>query len=267
MLKLIYLGAPDYSSYFKSFERRAIYLIDLSDLRNKIVLNAVHSPLMKSNQHFVRKIIIAGSGLFLCVFLVVHLSANLILLLPTDLARGLYNSYSTLLRESFFIKVIAYLLYASIVLHVIYALLVTIQNRKAKPTKYTVNHYKENSTWTSQNMGLLGTLILIFIVVHLANFWARIKLGLGTPVGIDAEGYYDVYEVTSTLFHNIYFVIFYALMAIPLAFHLHHGLKSAFKTLGFYHKTGLKILAKVSLWYAVIIGFGFGIIPVIVYFK
>ncbi|XLS29860.1 succinate dehydrogenase cytochrome b subunit [Flavobacteriaceae bacterium M23B6Z8] len=219
------------------------------------------------NQLFFRKAIIAGTGLFLCIFLVVHLSANCILLLPEATARSLYNTYSTTLRESPLIKIVAYALYASILLHVIYAIIITIHNRRSKPQRYMVNHYKENSSWTSQNMGLLGTLILLFIVVHLANFWARIKLGMGEAVRLDPEGNLDVYEVTSSLFHNIYYVIFYTVLAIPLAFHLHHGLKSAFKTLGFYHKKGLSILAKVALVYAVIMGVGFGIIPFIVYFK
>ncbi len=130
-----------------------------------------------------------------------------------------------------------------------------------------MNHSKENSTWTSQNMGLIGTMILLFIVVHLANFWARIKLGMGEAVRLDAVGNVDVYEVTSSLFHNIYYVIFYTVLAIPLALHLHHGFKSAFKTLGFYHKNGLRIVAKVALIYAIIMGVGFGIIPLIVYLK
>lgn len=216
---------------------------------------------------YLKKSLIALTGLFLCIFLIVHLSANCILLLPESIARDLYNSYSTTLRESPLIKVVAYMLYISIILHAFYALLVTIKNRKAKPEKYVVNHTKENSTWTSQNMGLIGTLILLFIIVHLGNFWARIKLGIGADVGIDAMGNKDVYEVTYSLFQNIYFVIFYTLISIPLALHLNHGLKSAFKTLGFYHKKGLKILAKVSLIYAIIMGIGFGIIPFIVYLK
>ncbi|MCW5515715.1 succinate dehydrogenase cytochrome b subunit [Muriicola sp. Z0-33] len=222
---------------------------------------------MALNQLFFRKTIIAGTGLFLCIFLVVHLSANCILLLPEETARGLYNSYSTTLRESPLIKLVAYLLYASILLHVIYALLITLRNRKAKPQKYVMNNSKENSTWTSQNMGLIGTMILLFIVVHLANFWARIKLGIGEAVGLDAVGNVDVYEVTSSLFHNIYYVVFYTVLAIPLALHLHHGFKSAFKTLGFYHKKGLRIVAKIALVYAIIMGIGFGIIPFIVYLK
>ncbi len=222
---------------------------------------------MALNQLFFRKTIIAGTGLFLCIFLVVHLSANCILLLPEETARGLYNSYSTTLRESPLIKLVAYLLYASILLHVIYALLITLRNKKAKPQKYVMNNSKENSTWTSQNMGLIGTMILLFIVVHLANFWARIKLGMGDAVGLDAAGNVDVYEVTSALFHNIYYVIFYTVLAIPLALHLHHGFKSAFKSLGFYHKKGLRIIAKIALVYAIIMGVGFGIIPLIVYLK
>ncbi len=216
---------------------------------------------------FFRKSVIAGTGLFLCIFLIVHLSANSLLLLPEDMARDLYNSYSTTLRESTLITIVAYLLYLSIILHVIYAAIITYKNRKARNGRYVVNHKLENSTWTSQNMGLLGILILLFIVVHLANFWARVKLGLGENVGLDASGNIDVYEVTFKLFHNIYYVLFYSILMIPLGFHLHHGLKSAFKTLGFYHKKGLRVLAKISLIYAITMSLGFGIIPLIVYFK
>ena len=173
---------------------------------------------------------VAITGLFLCLFLIVHLSANCLLLLPEQTARGVYNAYSTWLRENPLIMVVAYALYLSIIVHVVYALLVTIRNRKAKPVSYAVNHTEANSSWASQNMGLIGLSILIFIVVHLANFWARIKLGLGADVGVDVAGNKDVYEVTYALFHNIYFVLFYSLLMIPLGLHLHHGLKSAFKS-------------------------------------
>ncbi len=216
---------------------------------------------------FFRKAIVAVTGLFLCLFLMVHLSANCILLLPENMARDMYNTYSTALRESPFIKIIAYLLYLSILLHAVYAFIVTYYNKKAKPDRYAVNHTKENSTWTSQNMGLLGVLILVFIVVHMGNFWARIKLGLGEAVSTDSLGNLDVYDVTVTLFQNPYYVIFYSILAIPLGYHLHHGLKSAFKSLGFYHQKGLKILSKISFVYAVIMAAGFGIIPIVVFLK
>lgn len=222
---------------------------------------------MKSNRLFFRKNMIALTGLFLCLFLIVHLSANCLLLLPQDTARGLYNAYSTFLRENPLIMVVAYALYASILIHVLYAVLVLIRNRKAKPVKYAVNLHRENSSWASQNMGVLGALILIFILVHLVNFWARIKLGIGAEVAYDEAGNKDIYEVTYSLFQNIYYVAFYALLAIPLGLHLHHGLQAAFKTLGFYHQPGLDWLARVSLIYAILISAGFGIIPIVVYFQ
>lgn len=215
----------------------------------------------------LRKGLVAATGLFLCIFLIVHLSANCILLLPEDIARELYNSYSTALRENPLIKLVAYALYLSIIIHVVFTLIITVENRRAKPIKYSVNNSKENSSWTSQNMGLIGFFILLFIVIHLANFWARIKLGMGEEVGVDIYGNVDVYEVTSSLFHNIYYVVFYSLLMIPLGLHLHHGLRSAFKTLGFYHKAGLRVLAKIAVVYALIMSIGFGIIPFIVYFK
>lgn len=209
----------------------------------------------------------ALTGLFLCLFLVVHLSVNSILLLPEEMARGLYNSYSTILRESPLIKIIAYVLYLSIILHVVYAAITTIRNRRAKPSRYAVSHYRENSTLTSQNNGWIGVLILIFIAIHLVNFWTRIKLGIGEEVGLDSQGNLDVYAVTHSLFQNIYYVVFYSVLMIPLGLHLHHGLKAGFQTLGFYDRRGLRLLARVSLIYAVIISIGFGLIPFIVYFS
>lgn len=219
------------------------------------------------NGLIVRKALIALTGLFLCVFLIVHLSANLILLLPESTAREMYNAYSTFLRENPLITVVAYLLYASIVLHVLYAAIVTINNRKARPTRYSANKPLENSSMASQNMGWLGVLILIFICIHLVNFWSRIKLGLGDPVGMDSSGYLDVYSVTHALFQNPYYVGFYSILMIPLGYHLHHGLKSAFKTLGFHSKKGLKLISKVSLFYAVVMAIGFAVIPLVVFLR
>ena len=214
---------------------------------------------------FFRKSVIAVTGLFLCVF--IHLSANLLLLLPEATARGLYNSYSATLRGNPLKTIVAYLLYLSIISHAIYAAIITFKNHRSKEDRYVINRKNENSTWSSQNIKNLGKLILIFIVVHLVNFWAKVKLGIGENVGLDNAGNEDVYEIAITLFQNVYFVIFYALLMIPLGFHLHHGLKSAFKTLSYYQKKELSVLAKISSFYAIIISADFGIIPLILYFK
>ncbi len=214
---------------------------------------------------FFRKNVLAFTGLFLCLFLLVHFAANFLLLLPESMARSMYNSYSTALRSNPLIKLISFVLLASIFFHVLYAWVVTRRNRAAKPQPYVMNEAHENSTWTSRNMGLLGVFLLVFLVVHLIQFWARIKLGIGPKVGLDAQGHVDVYDVAQHLFHNVYVVGFYALLMIPLGLHLYHGLKSAFMTLGFYHQQGLRWLARVSLVFAVVVSVGFGVIPVVVY--
>lgn len=215
----------------------------------------------------IRKSLISLTGLFLCLFLVVHLSANLLLLLPPASAQTAYNAYSTFLRESPLVAVVAYLLYASIILHVAYAAAVTVRNRKTRPQRYAVNRPRENSTWASQTMGWLGVLIFIFLAVHLLNFWSRIKLGLGAPVGLGPNGHLDVYSVTYELFQNPYYVAFYALLMLPLGFHLHHGLTSAFKSLGLHSKRGLGMLSKIAPAYALIMVVGFGVIPMVVYLR
>ncbi len=219
------------------------------------------------NLIIIRKYIVGATGLFLCVFLVAHLSANLMLLWPPATASKMYNAYGALLSNNPIIKVVAFLLYASIAAHIIYALLLTIKNKAARGGNYTVKDNKKNSSWASQQMGLLGSLILLFIVIHLANFWARAKLGIGDAVPDDIYGNKDLYLLAAVLFDNIYYAIFYSLMMIPLGYHLYHGLKSALKSLGVYHKSILQFMEKASLVFALIMTIGFGIVPIIMYFK
>mgnify|MGYP000577898757 CR=1 FL=1 len=216
---------------------------------------------------FFRKNVMAITGLFLCLFLVVHLGGNSILLLPERISHDLYNTYSHELGENIVIKIVSFLLYFSIIAHSIYAFIITYKNRKSKGEKYLINQATLSSSWTSQNMGLLGFLILIFIIVHMVNFWARIKLGFGEAIPLDRNGISDVYVVTTTLFKNPYYVFFYVILMIPLGMHIRHGFSSAFKTLGLYD---LKFIKKVSLVgniFSVIVLVGFAIIPIVVYLR
>lgn len=213
---------------------------------------------------FIRKNIMAFTGLFLCLFLTVHLAGNLILLLPATSAHSLYNSYSHALGSNPLIKVVSFLLYFSIILHSLYALLITLYNRKTKGQR---NDRPIVHNWTSQNMGLLGFVILIFIVVHMGQLWARIKLGIGASVPLDSLGHHDVYLITAELFQNPWYVAFYSLLMIPLGFHLSHGFTSAFKTLGFYSPYYLKCLRCIGFLYSLVISLGFFLIPIVVYLR
>ena len=205
-----------------------------------------------------RKTILALTGLFICVFLIAHLGANFLLLLPTEKARLLYNNYSTTLRGNLFVSIIAYLNYACILFHVLYAIIVTRKNKSFRSVKYEMNSSFENSSWTSQNMLLLGFIILAFIVIHMANFWFKVKF-----LNQDEDLYQMVYE----LFKNPYYVLIYSLAMIPLGLHLSHGIHSAFRSLGLYHIKYIKIMTKASVIFATIMGLGFAIIPIILYLR
>lgn len=205
-----------------------------------------------------RKTILALTGLFICIFLIAHLGANVLLLLPEGQARPLYNSYSAALRGNPFITAIAYLNYACIVFHIIYGVIITVKNRQSKGTKTVQNNSSQNSSWTSQNMALLGAILFAFIVVHMANFWYRVKF-----LGEDE----DLYQMVVELFKNPIYLFFYVIAMLPLALHLAHGVKSAFKSLGLYHKKYLRWVAYIGTAYAWIVGVGFAIIPLVVFFR
>jgi succinate dehydrogenase / fumarate reductase cytochrome b subunit len=216
---------------------------------------------------FFRKNVMAVTGLFLCLFLIVHLAGNLILVFPKETAKDLYNLYSHTLAENLFIKIVSIFLYLSIALHTVYAVLITIKNKNSSGEDYLVNHNSQNSTWISRNMGLLGFTILIFIVVHMANFWVRIKLGIGSEVPLDQNGYKDVYLVTTSLFSNFYYVIFYSVLMIPLGLHIKHGLTSSLRTLGLSSKYYITLSNKVSTALSFIFVIGFAIIPILSYVR
>jgi succinate dehydrogenase / fumarate reductase cytochrome b subunit len=205
-----------------------------------------------------RKSILALTGLFICVFLIAHLGANFLLLLPPNQAREFYNVYSNTLRGNIFIGIIAYLNYACILFHILYALLVTRRNRSSRVAKYAIKKNDENSTWTSQNMLLLGAMIFCFIVIHMSNFWFKVKI-------LHQEG--DLYQMVYDLFHQPLYLALYVLAALPLGLHLSHGVQSAFKSLGLYHHKYIKWIAKISVLYAFVVGVGFAIIPIVVYFR
>src|SRR6202035_1827724 len=112
-----------------------------------------------------RKNLMALTGLFLCFFLVIHLFGNLQLLLPAESARWQFNFYSKLLSENIFIQLISYFLFASILAHAVYALLITRQNRRANGQGYAYDRRGAASKWYSRKMGLLGTVLLVFLVI------------------------------------------------------------------------------------------------------
>jgi len=116
-----------------------------------------------------RKLVMALTGLFLCLFLVVHASGNFQLF--KDDGGMSFNTYSYFMTHNPLIKTISYLLYATFIIHILQSLVLTINNRKARPQGYVKNSPDKNSAWSSRNMGILGTIILVFLVIHMKDFW------------------------------------------------------------------------------------------------
>ena len=139
-----------------------------------------------------RKNLMALTGLFLCFFLVIHLFGNLQLLLPEEAAHWQFNFYSKLLSENIFIVLISYVLFASILAHALYALLITIQNRRASGKRYEYDRRSVSSKWYARKMGLLGTVILAFLIIHLRDFWYQLQFG---HVPLDKDGQKDLYTL------------------------------------------------------------------------
>lgn len=128
------------------------------------------SAFLKSS--LAKKYWMALTGLFLCLFLTGHLLGNLQLLATGEDAALHFNQYALFMTTNPAVKILSYLTYFSILFHAIDGIVLTIQNRKARPVRYVMNKPEKNTIWASRNMALLGTIILVFIVTHMVNFWA-----------------------------------------------------------------------------------------------
>ncbi len=213
----------------------------------------------------VQKNLMALTGLFLCVFLVIHLAGNLQLLLPAERAQLQYNHYSELLSHNILIKLVSYVLYASIIAHSIYALILTIQSRAARGGQaYAYDHRGAVSPWYSRYMGVLGALLLAFIVFHMANFWYPYKFG---EVPLDTAGRKDLYRVVVLAYREWWYVGIYVVSMLVLGFHLLHGFYSAFQSLGLYHSKYGRWMKWAGQAYTFLITVGFILIPLWVYFT
>lgn len=206
----------------------------------------------------------ALTGLFLAFFLIIHLAGNLQLLLNPDIAHHQYNTYSHILSQNYIIKVISYILYLSVLYHILDALILTIHNWIASGGSYGKDTRGQVSSLISRNMGVLGALIFLFLVIHLKDYWYVYKFG-NPPV--DAEGGKDLYIIVIESFKQLWYVILYVLSMGFLGFHLWHGVKSAFRTLGVYHLKYIQWIKYLGYGFSVVICLGFAIIPVIIYLK
>lgn len=208
-----------------------------------------------------QKTIMAASGLFLCVFLVEHLYTNL-LLFANDGGIA-FNEASHSMVHSIFIRIVEVLLFVAIAVHVAQAISITRQNANARPVKYAVYKVNETSSWFSRNMGLTGSLIFFFIVVHLWHFFVPYRIT--NEVGGDGQN--NLAQAVKYAFQNGWYVLIYVIGILFLSFHLNHGFQSAFRSLGLNNKKYAPVLSIAGSVFAfVIVGIGFASMPILFYF-
>lgn len=220
------------------------------------------SVLLKSS--LAKKYWMGLTGLFLCFFLVGHLLGNLQLLLPEDKAMLNFNAYAKFMTTFPLIKVLSYLTYFSILFHAADGILLAIQNYKARPVKYAYNNPSVNSSWSSRNMAFLGFVLLFFLVIHMRSFWYEMHYGI---LPIDSEGNKNLYQITVSAFQNLYYVLFYVICLLAIAFHLFHGIQSAFKSLGLSSKSYNPYTLVFSYAFSIIVPLLFAAIPVTIYLR
>ena len=211
-----------------------------------------------------KKLVMALAGLFLILFLLVHLGINLTLVLFES--PRIFNIAAHFMASNYLIKVFEVVLFGGMLLHVLYALIVQIQNWLARPKRYRVANYAQTSFF-SKFMIHTAVIVLTFIVIHLLDFYFRSKFGEMHEVSYQGgKLIHDMGSLVTAKFKIPGYVIFYIAAFLFLGFHLLHGFQSAFQTLGLNHKVYTPIIKRLGVAYTFVVVAGFISIPVIIYF-
>lgn len=195
------------------------------------------------------------SGLFLTLFLVVHLLGNLQLLIPDG--GEAFNAYVHVMESNIAIKVIAIGLYLTIIFHTIKGFALWSANRKARGKERYAVKKSSGSSFASRNMIWLGSILFIFIAIHMSQFWYLYKFG-----HLEED---EFFKVVQEGFKQPWIVIFYVLAQIALGWHLIHGFQSAFQTLGFNQGKYTKLIQNIGVGFSVAVPLLFAVIPILMY--
>ena len=210
-----------------------------------------------------KKLIMSLAGIFLITFLLVHMGLNLLVILFED--HMVYNKAAHFMSSNILIKIVEILLFGGLLLHVIYALILQIQNWIARPKRYNKTNYS-NTSFFSKFMIHTAMITLVFLIIHLMDFYIKAKFGHASEIMVDGVAYHDFANEIIAKFKELPFVIFYIAAFIFLGFHLAHGFQSAFKTLGLDNKKYTPAIQFLAMVYTIVVVAGYSIIPIIIYF-
>ncbi len=208
----------------------------------------------------------ALTGIFLILFLIIHVGLNACIW-ANDHGR-MFNVAAHFMGNTIVTRILEVGLMLFFLLHIVQGLMLEAYNLSKRSTQYAVSYGNRGSKWYSRSMGLLGTIILLFLIVHLIHFWIPSRFtGTGLdPVevspGVEVHNLYALMMVT---FQNIWVVIIYVLGCISLAYHLAHGFKSAFRTMGVSNNRYFEMIKYTGYAFSIIVSLGFAMMPISMY--
>jgi succinate dehydrogenase / fumarate reductase cytochrome b subunit len=200
----------------------------------------------------------AFTGLFLITFLIVHAGINSCIFLNDG--GETFNNVAHFMSHNWILRFLEVGLFATLILHMIQGLLLWKQNKAARPIAYHSAKSNENSKWYSRSMGILGTLLLLFLIMHMAHFFVGTKIAL---YGGDEP--HNLFEEMKTVFSEWYIVALYLGGLVALFWHLLHGFQSAFQTLGLNHKRYTPVIKSAGMGYSIIICLLFALMPLAIF--
>lgn len=204
-----------------------------------------------------RKLVMSLSGLFLILFLLVHLVANLMIFGGQES----YNAMTEFMGSPVVVTMVP-VLALGFIIHIAYAFILTLKNRSARPVEYKVQDLSKSSTWESRNMFVLGLIVFGILALHLYDFWAKMQL----PELLGQHGHENPFQLVVEKFTNPVMVAIYLAWIVALWFHLRHGFWSAFQSVGLNNQKWIKRWRCAAKIYAMVVAVGFAIIPLYVYF-
>ena len=204
-----------------------------------------------------KKLIVGATGLFLISFLVVHCYVNA-MIFWCDNGKH-FTEAAGFMGGNVAVRILEVGLFLGLIAHIVQGLMLWSQNSKRRTTRYEVSAGNKTSRWYSRSMGLLGTLILLFLVMHLYHFWAPNRYGQAFDAAWKEE---DLYDKMLAVFSETWVVVIYLLGCFSLAWHLMHGFFSGFQTFGLATHKYKGLIRSIGIAFSILIPLIFAAMPV-----
>ena len=202
-----------------------------------------------------KKLVMGFTG----IFLIIHAGLNACIW--ANDGGKMFNAGAHFMGANVVPRLLEIGLFAGLILHIIQGLMLEVSNRSKRGVAYASDYGNRGSKWYSRSMGILGTLILLFLILHLSNFWFPNRSHQNFVLGEEI----DLYATMKTTFSELWVVIVYVLGCLSLGYHLAHGFQSAFKTMGVHNKKYNQMLTSIGYGFSVIITLAFAMMPLSFY--